>query len=100
MQPTPDLLDRKPYGLDEKVPISRIMWRNIIGQSIYQVCVALNRAICILICFFQIVVLLVMIYIGAEPLGLQDMVTFILSLPPFHVIFSVFLTNPYHQIGF
>jgi len=57
-KPTPDLLKRKPYGLDEKIPISPTMWRNIIGQSIY-----------------QIVVLLVIIFKGADILGLPNMGT-------------------------
>ncbi|KAL6077712.1 putative Plasma membrane calcium-transporting ATPase 1 [Balamuthia mandrillaris] len=35
-KPTPDLLKRKPYGLEEKVPISAIMYRNIVGQGLYQ----------------------------------------------------------------
>eukprot|EP01087_Luapelamoeba_hula_P015518 TRINITY_DN4649_c0_g1_i2.p1 TRINITY_DN4649_c0_g1~~TRINITY_DN4649_c0_g1_i2.p1 ORF type:complete len:894 (+),score=154.17 TRINITY_DN4649_c0_g1_i2:24-2684(+) len=54
-KPTPDLLERKPYGLDEKVPISAVMWRNILGQAVY-----------------QITVLLLIIYFGAEWLGIED----------------------------
>eukprot|EP01137_Pigoraptor_chileana_P011737 Opistho-2@63129 len=33
--PTPELLDRKPYGKTEGL-ITPMMWRNIIGQSIFQ----------------------------------------------------------------
>eukprot|EP01087_Luapelamoeba_hula_P023943 TRINITY_DN893_c0_g2_i2.p1 TRINITY_DN893_c0_g2~~TRINITY_DN893_c0_g2_i2.p1 ORF type:complete len:231 (-),score=48.27 TRINITY_DN893_c0_g2_i2:115-807(-) len=54
-KPTPDLLDRKPYGLDEKVPISAIMWRSILGQAAY-----------------QIAVLMVFIFLGADWLDLED----------------------------
>jgi magnesium-transporting ATPase (P-type) len=34
--PTPDLLDRQPYGRHEKI-ITPSMWRNIIGQAVFQV---------------------------------------------------------------
>jgi len=54
-KPTPDLLLRKPYGLDEKVPISLIMWRNILGHAAY-----------------QILILLGLIFFGADILDLQD----------------------------
>eukprot|EP01113_Clastostelium_recurvatum_P039556 TRINITY_DN604_c1_g1_i5.p1 TRINITY_DN604_c1_g1~~TRINITY_DN604_c1_g1_i5.p1 ORF type:complete len:1175 (-),score=467.74 TRINITY_DN604_c1_g1_i5:38-3562(-) len=33
--PTKDLLDRKPYGRNDSL-ITRIMWRNIIGQAVFQ----------------------------------------------------------------
>ena len=36
--PTPDLLKRKPYGRHEGI-ITSIMWRNIIGQAIFQIIV-------------------------------------------------------------
>jgi magnesium-transporting ATPase (P-type) len=34
--PTDALLERKPQGKNESI-VSRTMWRNIIGQSIYQI---------------------------------------------------------------
>jgi magnesium-transporting ATPase (P-type) len=34
--PTPDLLNRKPYGRFENI-ITPAMWRNIIGQVVFQV---------------------------------------------------------------
>lgn len=38
--PIPDLLERKPYG-KRKPMITRVMWFNMIGQSIYQIIVVL-----------------------------------------------------------
>jgi len=38
--PVPDLLERKPYG-KRKPMITRVMWFNMIGQSIYQIIVVL-----------------------------------------------------------
>ena len=36
--PTPDLLDRKPHGRTEPL-ISRTMWKHLLTQGLYQVCV-------------------------------------------------------------
>ena len=36
--PTPDLLERKPYGRKDSL-ISKVMYRNILGQSIFQCCI-------------------------------------------------------------
>ena len=38
--PVPDLLERKPYG-KRKPMITRVMWFNMIGQSIYQIIVVM-----------------------------------------------------------
>jgi len=35
-EPTPDLLNRKPYGKDGSGLITRKMWKNVIGQAIFQ----------------------------------------------------------------
>lgn len=35
-EPTPDLLNRKPYGKREYM-ITPVMWRNIVGHAIYQI---------------------------------------------------------------
>ena len=37
-QPTDELLKREPYGRDEPL-LSKIMWRNIIAHSVYQLTV-------------------------------------------------------------
>jgi len=34
--PTDDLLERKPYGRDESL-VTPVMWRNILGQAVYQI---------------------------------------------------------------
>jgi len=36
--PKPELLDDKPHGRDDKI-VTSVMWRNVIGQSIYQIIV-------------------------------------------------------------
>jgi len=40
-QPTEELLKREPYGRDEPL-LSRIMWRNILAHSGYQLTVTLT----------------------------------------------------------
>jgi P-type Ca2+ transporter type 2B len=45
--PKPELLDDKPHGRDDKI-VTSVMWRNVIGQSIYQIIV-----LCILLFFGQ-----------------------------------------------
>eukprot|EP00164_Ancoracysta_twista_P008302 GFYU01011960.1.p1 GENE.GFYU01011960.1~~GFYU01011960.1.p1 ORF type:complete len:574 (-),score=220.77 GFYU01011960.1:562-2025(-) len=52
--PTEDLLDRKPHGRSASL-ISRKMWRNIIGQSLY-----------------QLVVLFVILFAGHTMLGVEE----------------------------
>jgi len=39
-KPTPELLDRKPYGRNRAI-ISRQMWFNMIGQAVYQLIIVL-----------------------------------------------------------
>ena len=39
-QPTEELLEREPYGRDQPL-LSRIMWRNVLGHSAYQLIVTL-----------------------------------------------------------
>jgi Ca2+-transporting ATPase len=53
-KPTESLLNRRPYGRESPL-IAPIMWRNIIGQSIY-----------------QIVVLFIVLYAGAHIFEVQD----------------------------
>lgn len=53
-EPTPELLDRKPHGRHTPL-ISRHMWRDIIGQSMY-----------------QFTLLVVLLYAGAPLLGVTD----------------------------
>lgn len=38
--PSPELLLRKPYNKDDSI-LNAVMWRNIIGQAIYQIIVLL-----------------------------------------------------------
>jgi len=50
-QPTEELLKREPYGRDEPL-LSKIMWRNIIAHSCYQLTVTfiilyLGKTVCI-----------------------------------------------------
>jgi P-type Ca2+ transporter type 2C len=45
--PKPELLDDKPHGRDDKI-VTSVMWRKVIGQSIYQIIV-----LCILLFFGQ-----------------------------------------------
>jgi len=40
-EPTPDLLDRKPYGRNDKL-LNSYMWRNITVQSIFQLVIQLS----------------------------------------------------------
>ncbi|KAL6072761.1 plasma membrane calcium, variant 2 [Balamuthia mandrillaris] len=68
-KPTPELLQRKPYGLQEKLPISSIMWRNILFQSLYQV-----------------VVLCILLYSGAGFLGVEED-----GVQHFTIIFNTFV---------
>merc|ERR1719163_1894779 len=52
--PTPDLLDRRPYRRDASL-VNKVMWRNILVQSLY-----------------QLVLCLVLIEIGDEVLDVPD----------------------------
>eukprot|EP00353_Schmidingerella_taraikaensis_P006748 CAMPEP_0185594718 /NCGR_PEP_ID=MMETSP0434-20130131/75947_1 /TAXON_ID=626734 ORGANISM="Favella taraikaensis, Strain Fe Narragansett Bay" /NCGR_SAMPLE_ID=MMETSP0434 /ASSEMBLY_ACC=CAM_ASM_000379 /LENGTH=53 /DNA_ID=CAMNT_0028222243 /DNA_START=23 /DNA_END=181 /DNA_ORIENTATION=- len=38
--PTPELLERKPYTLSSSL-VSRVMWRNILFQSAFQLIITL-----------------------------------------------------------
>lgn len=51
--PKPELLDEKPHGRDDKI-VTSIMWRNVIGQAIY-----------------QIIVLCVLLFLGDTILGVE-----------------------------
>lgn len=53
-KPTPDLLNKKPYGRKSSI-ISRIMYRNIIGQAL-----------------FQTAILLMIVYAGPQIWGLAE----------------------------
>lgn len=52
--PKPELLDDKPHGRDDKI-VTSVMWRNVIGQSVY-----------------QIIVLCVLLFLGKDLLGVES----------------------------
>jgi Ca2+ transporting ATPase len=52
--PKAELLEDKPHGRDDNIMTS-VMWRNVIGQSVY-----------------QIIVLCVLLFVGAELLGVES----------------------------
>jgi len=43
--PTPELLDRRPYGKDDAL-ITRSMWVHIIGQALFQLTISLTNLYC------------------------------------------------------
>jgi magnesium-transporting ATPase (P-type) len=74
-KPTPDLLNRKPYGRNSSL-VSRVMYRNIVGQSILQVClrkqmISSGNSMTSNLTFFQILIVMVLLYKGVEIFGLD-----------------------------
>jgi len=72
-KPTEILLNRRPYGRESPL-ISPIMWRNIIGQSIY-----------------QIIVLFIVLYAGAHIFSLVDGKTTSAATQHYTMIFNIFV---------
>lgn len=73
--PTPDLLNRKPYGRNQPL-VSSIMFCNIVGQVIY-----------------QLIVILCMLFFGAQLFDIEKGGDSIIAVPTQHftLIFNVFV---------
>jgi magnesium-transporting ATPase (P-type) len=71
-KPTEDMFERKPYSRDESI-MNEIMWRNILGQS-----------------FYQITVILIMLFCGSELFNLP----YDLESTPFYADADYVAANP------